>query len=82
MNGITRKKVIEVCEENGIPIRLKNYSLYETYSADEAFLTGTFGGQTPVIEIDGRKIGDGKPGPVMQKIRALYKQKIVDTATM
>ena len=52
MNGITRKKVIEVCEENGIPIRLKNYSLYETYSADEAFLTGTFGGQTPVIEID------------------------------
>lgn len=82
MNGITRKKVIEVCEENGIRIRLKNYSLYETYSADEAFLTGTFGGQTPVIEIDGRKIGDGKPGPVMQEIRALYKQKIADTAAM
>ena len=42
------------------------------------FLSPTRG----VIEIDGRKIGDGKPGPVMQKIRALYKQKIVDTATM
>lgn len=82
MNGITRKKVIEVCEENGIPIRLKNYSLYETYSADEAFLTGTFGGQTPVIEIDGRQVGNGKPGPVMEKIRALYKQKIADQAAL
>ena len=78
MNGITRKKVIEVCQENGIPIHLKNYSLYETYSADEAFLTGTFGGQTPVVQIDGRKIGDGKAGPVMKAIRALYKQKIAD----
>jgi branched-chain amino acid aminotransferase len=75
MNGITRKKVIEICEENGIPIKLKNYSLYETYSADEAFLTGTFAGQTPVTEIDGRQIGDGKAGPMLEKIKALYKQK-------
>lgn len=78
MNGITRKKVIEACEENNIPIKLKNYSLYETYSADEAFLTGTFGGLTPVTEIDGRKIGNGEPGALVEKIRKLYKAKIAD----
>lgn len=44
MNGITRKKVIEICEENNIALKLKNYSLYEAYSADEAFLTGMFAG--------------------------------------
>ncbi|MGB0495209.1 MAG: aminotransferase class IV, partial [Kangiellaceae bacterium] len=60
MNGITRRKVIELCKENNIPVYEKNYSLVETYSADEAFLTGTFGAQTPVLSIDGRKIsGDG-----------------------
>lgn len=78
MNGITRKKVIEICKENGIPVQLKNYSLFDTYCADEAFLTGTFGGQTPVIEIDGRLVGNGAVGPVTQKIRQLYKAKIAN----
>jgi branched-chain amino acid aminotransferase len=75
MNGITRKKVIEICQDNDIPIKLKNFSLYETYSADEAFLTGTFAGQTPVTKIDGRQIADGNAGPMLAKISALYKQK-------
>jgi len=73
MNGITRKKVIELCRANEIPVFEKNFSLVETYGADEAFLTGTFGAQTPVGEIDGRKIGDGELGPVTARIRALYK---------
>jgi len=72
MNGITRKKVIQLCKANGIPIYEKNFSLTETYDADEIFLTGTFGAQTPVSEIDGRTIGDGKAGPVTQRIRELY----------
>ncbi len=76
MNGITRAKVIELCRSNGIPVFEKNYSLVETYSADEAFLTGTFGAQTPVGQIDGRMIGDGKLGPVTQKIQTLYKELI------
>lgn len=59
MNGITRQKVIDVCRRNAIPVFEKNFSLVETYSADEAFLTGTFGAQTPVSEIDGRAIGSG-----------------------
>lgn len=80
MNGITRAKVIEVCRQNGIPVFEKNYSLVDTYGADEAFLTGTFGAQTPVSEIDGRQVGTGTMGPVTQRIRDLYKALIESEA--
>jgi branched-chain amino acid aminotransferase len=73
MNGITRQKVIDLCRANGIPCREKNFSLVDTYSADEAFLTGTFGAQTPVGMIDGRQIGTGQMGPMTERLRALYK---------
>ena len=76
MNGVTRQKVIDLCRANDIPVFEKNFSLYEAYSADEAFLTGTFGAQTPVAEIDGKPIGDGDR-PVMMRIRGLYKELIV-----
>jgi branched-chain amino acid aminotransferase len=76
MNGITRRKVIDICRLNGIPTFEKNFSLVETYSADEAFITGTFGAQTQVSEIDGRVIGNGKLGPITQKIQGLYKDLI------
>ncbi|WP_321830475.1 D-amino acid aminotransferase [Thalassovita sp.] len=76
MNGITRQKVIDLCRANDIPVHERNYSLVDTYGADEAFLTGTFGAQTPVGDIDGRQIGDGQMGPMTQKIRALYKELI------
>ena len=76
MNGVTRQKVIDLCRENGIPVFERNYSLVDAYAADEAFLTGTFGAQTPVASIDGKPIGDGGAGPVTRRIRALYKQLI------
>lgn len=79
MNGITRQKVIDLCRANGIPVSERNYSLVDTYGADEAFLTGTFGAQTPVGAIDGRMIGDGQMGPVTQRIRDLYKALITET---
>lgn len=72
MNGITRQHVIDLCRANDIPVFERNYSLLETYSADEAFVTGTFGAQTPVKTIDGRAIGHQKPGPMFQRIRGLY----------
>jgi branched-chain amino acid aminotransferase len=72
MNGITRAKVIELCREDGIPVFARNFSLVEAYGAEEAFLTGTFGGQTPVAQLDGRSFGDGGPGPVTRRIQALY----------
>ena len=76
MNGITRQKVIDLCRANAIPVFERNFSLVDTYGADEAFLTGTFGAQTPVGEIDGRMIGDGTLGPVTARIRQLYKDLV------
>ena len=73
MNGITRGKVIDLCRANGIPVHERNFSLVDTYGADEAFLTGTFGAQTPVASIDGRQIGTGQMGPVTERLRGLYK---------
>ena len=73
MNGITRQKVIDLCRASNIPVFERNFSLVDTYSADESFLTGTFGAQTPVGVIDGRMIGDGQMGPVTQRLRTLYK---------
>ncbi|MGB1256518.1 MAG: D-amino acid aminotransferase [Thiolinea sp.] len=82
MNGVTRRKVVDLCKANDIPVFEKNYSLYEAYSADEAFLTGTFGAQTPVAEIDGKQIGTGNAGPMTHRIRDLYKQLVAEnTAT-
>ncbi|MBY6141658.1 aminotransferase class IV [Leisingera daeponensis] len=72
MNGVTRQKVIDLCRQDGIPVFEKNYSLYEAYGADEAFLTGTFGAQTPVASIDGKAIGTGER-LVMARLQQLYK---------
>ena len=80
MNGITRAKVIQVCREAGIPVFERNYSLVDTYGADEAFLTGTFGAQTPVGSIDVRQIGSGEMGPMTQRIRDLYKALVAKEA--
>ncbi len=77
MNGVTRQRVIDLCRADGIPVFEKNYSLVEAYGADEAFLTGTFGAQTPVAQIDGKEIGTGDR-PVTARIQALYKQAILD----
>ena len=76
MNGITRQKVIDLCRANDITVFERNFSLVDTYSADEAFLTGTFGAQTPVSTVDGRLIGTGDLGPVTTRLRALYKELV------
>jgi len=77
MNGVTRQKVIELCRENDIRAFARNFSLFDAYSADEAFLTGTFGAQTPVSEIDGKPIGNrAGVGPITHRIQGLYRQLI------
>ena len=78
MNGITRAKVIEACERNGIVCRQKNFSLFDVYGADEAFVTGTFGGLTPVTKVDGRVIGSGQYGDTTKKLSDLYNQLIAE----
>lgn len=77
MNGITRKKVIDVCKKAEIPCFEKNFSLFDVYGADEAFVTGSFGGLTPVTEVDGRVISENVPGKVTRELQDLYKQAIM-----
>lgn len=78
MNGITRGKVIEVCRAQDIPVFERNFSLTDVYDADEAFVTGTFGGLTPVTEIDGRAIGRVYPGPLTARVSDLYEAEALD----
>ena len=80
MNGVTRQKVVDLCRDNDIPVYEKNFSLYEAYGADEAFLTGTFGAQTPVSSIDGKTIGDGSR-PLTMRIRNLYKDLVLENVS-
>ena len=70
-NGITRANIIEVCEREGIPCEQCDFTLPHAYDADEVFVTGSFGGVTPVSQIDGRKIPNVM-GPISQKIRNAY----------
>ncbi|MCP4876534.1 MAG: aminotransferase class IV [Gammaproteobacteria bacterium] len=72
LGGITRGNVIQLCGQNQIPLRQKNFSLIDVYGADEAFVTGTFAGLAPVREVDGRVIGDGERGPMVEKLQQLY----------
>ncbi len=73
LGGITRGNVLELCRREGIPAYERNFSLTDVYSAQEAFVTGTFAGVAPVGMIDGRQIGCGTRGPMVERLQALYK---------
>lgn len=77
LHGITRGKILEVARRAGLVAREADFSLFEVYSADEAFVTGTFGGVTPVGSIDGRPIGDGSR-PLTRRLAELYGQAVED----
>ena len=70
--GITRKTIIRLFAEEVGTVRELDFTLAEAYSAQEAFVTGTLGGVTPVVSIDGRRIGDGTPGPLTKRIAEIY----------
>jgi branched-chain amino acid aminotransferase len=72
-NGVTRANVIWLCRHNGIPIRVGDVTMDEVRAAQEAFVTGTFGGLTPVRQIDANLLAGPIPGPVTQRLRALYE---------
>lgn len=79
--GITRQMVIDICAERGLDCRERNLSITELYSADEVFTTGTMGELTPVLEADGRVIGDGRRGPVTAQLQAWHREKAWAAAT-
>jgi branched-chain amino acid aminotransferase len=71
--GITRSVVLELCRANGIEAEVGDLSLTDVYRADEMFCTGTMGELAPVTRVDGRTIGDGRPGPVCGRLTALFR---------
>ncbi|MET0230499.1 MAG: aminotransferase class IV [Rhodanobacteraceae bacterium] len=73
LGGITRANVLAVCREAGVPAFEKSFSLTDVYGADEAFVTGTFAGVVPVHTIDGRTIGEGRRGPMVERLQTLYR---------
>jgi branched-chain amino acid aminotransferase len=76
LGGITRANIIASCRRHDIPVFEKDFSLTQVYSADEAFVTGTFAGLTPAIEVDGRILGDGRRGPLTERLQGHYRALI------
>ena len=75
LGGITRGNVIALCRENGIPVFERNFSLTDVYSADEAFVTGTFAGVVPVTSVDGRVLTEAR-GPMVERLQVFYRDLI------
>ena len=76
MNGITRQKIIDVCKSNNIEVRETNFSLFDVYGADEAFVTGTFGGVTPVISVDGKLIENNSNVKFSETLEKYYQSLV------
>ncbi len=72
--GLTRQMVLDICYEQGIPAVERNLSLTELYTADEVFTSGTMGELTPVLEADGRVIGNGAPGDLTRRLQTLHRE--------
>ncbi|HET7385927.1 MAG TPA: aminotransferase class IV [Nocardioidaceae bacterium] len=72
LGGITRGNVLRICRDGGITARETTFSLTDVYSAREAFVTGTFAGVAPVRSVDGRTIGTGRRGPVVERLQRMY----------
>ena len=72
--GLTRQMVIDICRDDGISVMERNLSLTELYTADEVFTTGTMGELTPVLEADGRVIGNGTVGDTTRRLQARHRE--------
>lgn len=80
LHGITRGSILDIADKAGIPTEQRSFTPDEAKSAAEAFITSAGVFVMPVIAIDGQNIGDGKPGPISQKLRSLYIQHSLDTS--
>jgi len=80
--GITRAAVLELAASAGIECAVGDYSLTQLYTADEVFVTGTMGGIAPVIRIDGRLIGTGRPGPMTGRLTTLLANLTATSGTL
>jgi branched-chain amino acid aminotransferase len=80
--GITREAVLSLCADAGIPTEVGDFSTTQLYTADEAFVTGTMGGLTPVVSVDGRVIGSGAGGPITAKLVSAYAELTARSGTV
>ncbi|MDI3533866.1 MAG: branched-chain amino acid aminotransferase [Thermosediminibacterales bacterium] len=74
--GVTRNAVLELAEKMGMPVSEETFTRHQLFTADECFLTGTAAEVIPVIEVDGRKIGDGKPGEITRKLIKAFREMV------
>ena len=81
LRGITRQVVIEIAEELDVPLVVDDLTRYDIWVADECFLTGTAAEVAPVVEVDGRQIGSGKPGEITSRFRAAFRSKVAKEGT-
>jgi len=76
LDGITRRKVLQIAREEGMTVQERNFTLTDVYNAEESFVTGTFAGLMPVRAVDGRTIGDGGRGPVVERLQLAYRARV------
>jgi len=81
LRGITRDTVFDIAREIGVPIEEHNLTRYDVWNADECFLTGTGAEVIPVVKLDGREIGDAKPGPVFSQVLAAFRRRVLTEGT-
>jgi branched-chain amino acid aminotransferase len=79
--GITRQAVLDLAAQAGVPCTVADYSLTQVYAAAEVFVTGTMGGLTPVLAVDGRPIGNGTPGPVTLRLTTMFAELTASSGT-
>ena len=81
LKGITRDTIFDIAKEIGVPIREADLTRYDVWCADESFLTGTGAEVIPVVKLDGREIGTGKPGPITQKVLTAFRRRVLIEGT-
>jgi branched-chain amino acid aminotransferase len=81
LKGITRETIFSIAQQLGIPLEEHELTRYDLWNADECFLTGTGAEVIPVVKLDGREIGDGKPGPVTGRVLTEFRQRVLTEGT-
>jgi branched-chain amino acid aminotransferase len=81
LKGVTRSTIFDVAKELNVPIREANMTRYDIWCADECFLTGSGAEVIPVVKLDGREIGSGKPGPITQRVLASFRRRVLVEGT-
>jgi branched-chain amino acid aminotransferase len=81
LKGVTRSAIVDIAKTLGIPLREANLTRYDLWCADECFLTGSGAEVIPVVKLDGRVIGSGKPGPVTKNVLAEFRKLVLVDGT-